>query len=264
MPTNEVVPGTAALTKGLAVLRAISASGPSARFATLREATKLPKATLSRILKALQVEGLIKVDPRDNGYQLGLAFLRLAFEVLDQMSIRDVAHEEMVRLGMQTSESIHLAVLDGREAVYVDIVESSQPVASIGRLGSISAIHAAASGKVIAANLTPEKLEGLLQTLKLTRLTDNTITSAKVLRLHLAEIRAQGYAFNDEEENIGIKGVASPVFDITGQVVASIGISIPSFRFDRSRLDHYVSAAMETARLVSAKLGSHGRANGSP
>jgi DNA-binding IclR family transcriptional regulator len=244
------------LTKGIQVLRAISAEGRHVRFASLQTRTGLPKATLYRILKALMAEGLVRFEPKDGTYHLGLSFLRLAFQVLGQLDIRDLAHEEMMRLSERTSEAIHLAVLDGMEAVYIDLVESSQPVGSVGRLGSISAFHAAASGKVIAANLAPDTLERLLQDLELTKLTRNTITSMKILRQQFATIREQGYAVNEEEEMAGIHGVAAPVFNITGEVVASIGITIPSYRYEASHLKFYADSAMETARIVSAKFGN--------
>lgn len=259
MSSSELVPGTLALTKGIQVLRAISAEGRNARFASLMARTGFPKPTLYRILKALMMEGLVRHEPKDGSYHLGVSFLRLAFQVLEQLDIRDIAHAEMKRLSEHTSEAIHLAVIDGTEAVYIDLVESSQPVGHVGRLGSISALHAAASGKAIAANLPPDVLERLLKETPLTKLTPNTITSVKTLKQQFATIREQGYAVNDEEEIEGIQGVAAPVFDLTGDVVASIGISIPSYRFDKSKLKFYADGAIETARSISAKLGNLAR-----
>jgi DNA-binding IclR family transcriptional regulator len=252
----DLVPGTQALTKGIQVLRAISAEGRNTRFANLQARTGLPKPTLYRILKALMAEGLIRFEAKDSTYHLGLSFLRLAFQVLEELDIRDLAHEEMMRLSERTSEAIHLAVIEGFEAVYIDLVESNQPVGSVGRLGSSSALHAAASGKVIAAYLAPEALERLLGQLELPKLTKNTITSLKALRQEFAEIRDRGYAVNDEEETEGIQGVAAPVFNMAGEVVASIGISIPRFRYSSSKLKFYADSAMSTAKTISAKLGN--------
>jgi DNA-binding IclR family transcriptional regulator len=252
----DLVPGTQALTKGIQVLRAIAAEGRNTRFANLQARTGLPKPTLYRILKALMAEGLVRFEPKDNTYHLGLSFLRLAFQVLEELDIRDLAHEEMMRLSERTSEAIHLAVIEGFEAVYIDLVESNQPVGSVGRLGSSSALHAAASGKVIAAYLAPDALERLLEQLELPKLTKNTITSLKALRQEFAEIRDRGYAVNDEEETEGIQGVAAPVFNMAGEVVASIGISIPRFRYSPSKLKFYADSAIATARTISAKLGN--------
>jgi DNA-binding IclR family transcriptional regulator len=253
--SSELIPGTQALTKGIQVLRAISNEGRDARFMNLLKQTGFPKPTLHRILKALMAEGLVRQDPKTGNYVLGVSFLRLAFQVLEQLDIRAVAHEEMLRLSELTHEASHLAVLDGLEVVYVDLVESRQPVGHVGRLGSVTAVHAAASGKVIAAYMQADTLERLLQNLKLPKLTKHTITSMEVLRRQFEEIRQRGYALNEEEEMDGVLGVAAPVFTLTGEVVGSIGISIPSYRYDVSKLNFYADSVMDAARLTSAKMG---------
>lgn len=256
MSTSDLIPGTQALTKGIQVLRAISDEGRNARFADIQKRTGFPKPTLHRMIRALVGEGLVRHDVKDGSYHLGLSFLKLAFQVLEQLDIREVAHEDLKRLSELTHEAVHLAVLDGNDAVYVDIAESSQAVGAVGRLGSISALHAAASGKVIAAFLTPEAQLQLIESLELTKLTPHTITSKELLLEELAAIRQAGYATNNEEETSGILGVAAPIFDLSGQVVGSIGISIPSFRYKEKQLPFYAESTVEAARTISAKLGN--------
>lgn len=257
MATNPgIVPGTRALSKGISILRAISSEHPAPSFAHLRKKTGLPKATLSRILKTLIAEGLVRFETRDSSYHLGLYFLRLAFQVLEELDIRDIAHAELLKLRDQTSEAVHLGILDGLEVVYIDMVESKQAVGPIGRLGSSSSLHSAASGKVIAAFLSLNQLADILPQLKLTKFTAKTITSRKILKTHLEQIRRQGYALNEEEEVSGVNGVAAPIFGHHGEVVASIGITIPSYRYEPSKIKFYVSSVIETSRMISLKLGS--------
>jgi DNA-binding IclR family transcriptional regulator len=260
MATNpHALPGTQALSKGISILRAISSEHPAPRFARLRQKTSLPKATLSRILKTLAAEGLVRFESRDSSYHLGLSFLRLAFQVLEELDIRDIAHAELLKLRDQTSEAVHLGILDGLEVVYIDMVESKQAVGPIGRLGSSSSLHGAASGKVIVAYLKPGELAEMLPQMKLTRFTVNTITSQKRFKSHLEEIRRQGYAVNEEEEVTGVNGVAAPIFGHSREVVASIGITIPSYRYDPSNIKFYSSSVIETARIVSGRLGNSER-----
>ncbi|WP_058545179.1 IclR family transcriptional regulator [Pseudomonas fluorescens] len=256
MASSESIPGTLALTKGIQVLRAISEGGRNARFADLMAQTGFPKPTLYRIIKALMVEGLVRHDPKSGSYHLGVGFLRLAFQVLEQLDIREVAHEELKRLSHHTSEAVHLAVLDGRDTVYIDIAESSQAIGAVGKLGSTSATYAAASGKVIVAFLPNDALRRLVDGLELSPLTAHTVTSKNKLLEELAAIRERGYALNEEEETPGIHGVAAPIFNLSGEVIASIGISIPSFRYDAARLQFYVDGAVSAARDISAKLGN--------
>ena len=92
------VPGTAALSKGIAVMRAIADDDRAPAFARLQESTGLPKGTLHRMLRALIAEGLVRYEPRDRTYHLGLALLRLAYRVLEDLDVRDVARDELLRL----------------------------------------------------------------------------------------------------------------------------------------------------------------------
>lgn len=255
MTSKEGVPGTQALTKGIHVLRAIAAEGRKAYFADLMKTTGFPKPTLYRILKALISEGLIRHEPKDGSYHLGISFLRLALQVLKQLDIREVAHEDMIRLSDTTGEAVHLAILDGTSVLYVDAVESTHPVGPTGRLGTQSTLHASASGKAIAANLSSATMTRILKALELTKFTSKTISSLDRLQKNFEHIRKCGYATNEEEEAEGIHGVAAPIFNLAGEVVGSVAVSIPSYRFQEDRMNFYADAVKSAAKSISSRLG---------
>ncbi len=255
MTATQGVRGTAALSKGISVIRAVANEGPASSFSRIQAATRLPRGTLHRLLRALTAEGLIRYDGDGKTYHLGLAFLTLTYQVLDELDIRDVARSELVRLRDCTGEAVHLAVHDDLRAIYIEVVESGRAVGPIARIGSSSELHCSAVGKAIAAFLPPEQLRDVLHRLPMTKSTPKTISSRSALKSHLETVRELGHALNEEEESIGIHGVAAPVFNRFGTVMASICLTIPSYRFDPSGLDGYASAVMNAGRAVSERMG---------
>ncbi len=258
MSTTEMVPGTAALTKGISVLRAIADEEEAPLFSRLQSVTSLPKGTLHRILKALTLEGLVRYESRNRTYHLGLHLLKLAYQVLEDMDIRDIARSELVRLRDLTGEAVHFAIRDNIKAVYIDVVESKHAVGPIAKIGSSSEFNNSAVGKAILANLPPGEQSEVIARCPMTRSTPNSITSRRRLKTHLDDVRRLGYAFNAEEETIGIHGIAAPVFDHHGDVVASICITIPSYRFETQNLETYIAAAIDSAKAVSRGMGHSG------
>ena len=251
----ETVPGTAALIKGISVIRAIADEERAPTFSHLVEATRLPKGTLHRMLKALVAEGLVRHQASDRTYHLGLHLLSLAYRVLEDLDVRDVAREELVRLRDITGEAVHLAVHDDIRAVYIDVVESGLAVGPIAKLGSAAELHSTAVGKAIAAFLPPVEQGDVLRRLPMTRLTEFTITSRRDLKAHLKAVARQGYALNQQEENLGIHGIAAPVFNHLGLVVASVCTTIPSYRYQPSKLGSNAAAVMDAAAAVSRRMG---------
>ena len=252
---TETVPGTAALVKGISVLRIIAEEEEPASFSRLHAVTNLPKGTLHRILKALTAEGLVRFERRDKTYHLGLHLLSLAYQVLEDMDIRDIARSELVRLRDLTGEAVHLAVPDDLRAVYIEEIESRLAVGPIAKIGSSSELHCSAVGKTIAAYLPPEQQLDVIKRLPMAKLTPHTITSRRRLKAHLEVIRTQGYALNEEEEMIGVHGIAAPVFGHRGDVVASVCTTIPSYRYDSSKLASYVAWVVDAANAVSRRMG---------
>ena len=252
----DAVPGTAALTKGISVMRAIAGENRAPVFARVQESTQLPKATLHRMLKALMAEGFIRFQRTDRTYHLGLGLLSLAYQVLEDLDIRDIARDELVRLRDITGEAAALAVHDDLRAVYIDLVESGLAVGPIDRIGSTSELHSSAVGKAIAAFLPPAEQGDIIRRLPMSPLTKYTITSRRALRAHLNEVARKGYALNEQEQALGIHGIAAPIRNHLGLVTAAVCSTIPSYRYDASRLVANAQAVMEAAARISRRMGN--------
>ena len=254
----EAVPGTAALTKGISVMRAIAGEDRAPVFVRLAKATGLPKPTLHRMLKALMAEGFVRYQETDRTYHLGLGLLSLAYQVLEDLDIRDIARDELVRLRDVTGEAVALAVHDDLQAVYIDLVESGLAVGPIDRIGSTSELHSSAVGKAMLAFLPATEQSDTLRRLRMTRLTEYTITSRRGLRAHLREVFQLGYAVNAEEQALGLHGIAAPIRNHLGLVTAAVCSTIPSYRYDPSRLSANAKAVMEAAARISRRMGNGG------
>jgi DNA-binding IclR family transcriptional regulator len=247
--------GTGALDKGLNLLAHVCAAPEPPRFTDLLRETALPKATLHRLLGALVAHGLLAVDARDQTYRVGLRALEMAQQSWQDLDVRGAAADEILRLGVKTGETVHLAVLDDTEVVYIDKVESSQRIRMFSAIGKRGPLHCTGVGKAMLAFVEDGAREKLIDRLPLKRFTQHTFATKAALAKHLAEIRGRGYAKDLEEHELGIRCAAAPIFDYRGQVVASVSVTAPSFRLTLEYLDAIAPDVVETARNITRKLG---------
>ena len=247
--------GTGALDKGLALLARVSDAPTPPRFVDLMRDTGLPKATLHRLLGALLAHRLIALDPRDQTYVVGLRALEMAQRSWHGMDVRAAAAEDILQLGEKTGDTVHLAVLDGTEVVYIDKVESRQQIRMFSAVGKRGPLHCTGVGKAMIAFVDDGRRAELVQRLALKKFTANTFTSRAAFLKHLDEIRARGYARDLEEHELGIRCAAAPIFDYRGDVVASVSVTAPSFRLTPERLDKIAPFVVQAARSITRKLG---------
>jgi DNA-binding IclR family transcriptional regulator len=168
----------------------------------------------------------------------------------------------MERLRDTCNETTHLVILDGADVVYIEKLESSHPVRIDSQVGGRTPAFCVAHGKVLLAH-HPELAERILAG-KLPRFTSRTLTDPEVLRRDMARTRRQGYAMNNQEWREGVCGIAAPIWDRTGTVVAALSLSMPATRFTKVRLDTMLPVLKEIAREVSRALGFPGPAAAGP
>jgi IclR family KDG regulon transcriptional repressor len=164
----------------------------------------------------------------------------------------------MEELADQYRETIHLAVLDDSQVVYVDKLEGKQAVrVELTSLGTRLYAHCSALGKVLLAHEPEENVKRIVKLEGLPRFTANTITDAGELEQALVKVRKQGYATDQEEILSDLCCIGAPIHDHTGQVIAAISMSVPAYRFQRSQVE-LRKAVMRTGNLISERLGYYG------
>jgi DNA-binding IclR family transcriptional regulator len=164
----------------------------------------------------------------------------------------------MQRLSELSRETVHLGVLDGFEVMFIGHIESSESLRMSGRVGRRTPAHSSSLGKAILAWADEAALQRYLDRSPLTAQTARTITDPKRLLRALEEVRARGYATDEEENRVGIQCVGAPVRDHTGRVVAAISVSGPSFRFTAERAADTAPHLLEAAAGISERMGWRG------
>ncbi len=160
----------------------------------------------------------------------------------------------MERLRDHTGEEVHLAVLDGDEAVYVAKVDGLQPVQVVSGIGSRCPAYCVSTGKALLAYAEPDYINRLIAHV-LVPYTERTLATPDSLAKELARVRQYGYAVNRREWRAEVSGVAAPILDGTQQVIAAIGICGPSTRLDEESISANASIVVDVAKELSAHLG---------
>jgi DNA-binding IclR family transcriptional regulator len=236
--------------------------GQSSQGISIRELSaklKLPKGTSHRLLSSLSYFGYVRQDPKTKDYFLGLKLVELGQLLLSQLDLRKEAEPFLRDLAERTRETVHLVFLDRNEIVYIDKVETDQNSSGLrmaSRVGLRNPAHSCAVGKVLLSHLSEEELNSIIKEKGLGKRTENTITNPAQLKEHLKNVRAQGYAIDDEENEKGTRCVAAPVYNEGGKAVAAISISGPAFRVTKKIIQESLKKEVtEAAFNISQRLG---------
>ncbi|MEO6571343.1 MAG: IclR family transcriptional regulator [Ilumatobacteraceae bacterium] len=216
----------------------------------------IAKSTAHRLLATLTDEGLLEQDPATGRYHLGLAVFDMA-AAAQSMDLHEAVSSPMTELRNRTRETVQVAVLDGRDVVYVERLDSQHTLRLFLEVGRRNPAHATGCGKALLAFLPPDQLDRTLRGWTLVAKTHHTIIDHAVLRADLTTARQRGYAVNREESEVGIISVAAPIRDVSGRVSAAISVAGPCDRLEAHELP-LAQATMEVAALVSRRLGHRG------
>ena len=218
---------------------------------------KVAKSSAHDLMSSLAKLGFLH-KTEDNRYRLGWRLVTLSETLLATTELRKEARPVLEDLAAQYQETIHLAVLDDTQAVYVDKLEGRQAVrVELTSLGARLYAHCSALGKVLLAYSEEQEVKRIVQTAGLPRFTANTITDEEELLQNLAKIRKQGFAYDLEEILPDLCCVAAPIYEYSGHVIAAISMSIPAFRFRRSQME-FRDGVMRAAKKISKRLGYYG------
>ena len=213
------------------------------------------KSSVYRILETLQTRELVEKDELTNKYKLGLGFLRFSASVQEKLEITAIAKPCLEELVEITQESAHLCILSKNKAVCIERKNSSGIINISANIGDEEPVHCSAVGKTLAAFLPEDKLDKILKKTELKQFTPRTMTSKPALLACFEKIRQQGYAIDDEEIYTGVRCVAAPVRDYSGNVIASVGVSGSAGRIQPDNIEQYAEFVKEFALKISSKLG---------
>ena len=242
-----------ALVKGIAVVNILAGHRAPMRLADIVARLDLPRGTVVRLLDALCDAQLIATD-LSGRYRLGPRCAIWGAEFLSSLELREVASDAMVKLSQLSNETCHLGIRDGDSVVYVRKVESPHSLRMVSRVGGTNPLHSTGLGKALLAFLPVEDQEAYLAR-PLERRTPQTIVDPGVLATELERIRANGYAVDDIENEVGVRCIGAPLFDHLGELVGSISLAGPSMRMTWERVEQLKGPLLEAAQAISMSLG---------
>lgn len=250
------------------VLNLFSVERPEWGVSEVAEALGSPRSSASGLMSALAAQGLLQRTGKRR-YRLGWRVMALSQVLMETTEFRTESREGMEYLLSQFGETVHLAALERGQVIYVDKMQGTRAVqVSVSGRGMKFAAHASSVGKAILAHRPWGEVAEILDVEGMETFTLNTITNLEDFKRELALVRNRGCAYDIEEGMAELSCVAAPIRDHTQEVVASMSLSVPAYRFERGK-DRYRAALMETTRKVSQNLGytgikrsSRSRANG--
>lgn len=242
------------VTSALQLLKVYSVDEAELGISALAKELGVAKSTAHRLAVTLAAEGFLEQNPDNGRYRLGLALFELGTLVRRRMDVSTLGLPLLGALRDATQEAIHLAMLAQSDIVYLYNLESSQAVGTRSYLGMRKPAFCTSEGRVLLAFGPPEQAAAVLKEGGAAR-TPNTITDFKSLARVLDEVRQSGYAVDDEESEIGMRGLAAPVRNATGRVIAAVGLSAPMQRLTKKDLRKLVPQVVGTADGISARMG---------
>ena len=248
--------GTRAVVRAITVLKALGRSTNAYGITQLGAATGLSKATVFRLLGALENEGMVARDGSSGAYRLGPQVISLGASALSTTDLRAIAHDELVRLTNESGETATLEVLTDGEIVILDEVQARFLFGATPEIGRSWPAHATSTGKLLMALSNPAPAVP-----RLTRLATRTITSKADFERELARIRHAGYASAVDELEPGLVAMAAPVRNHLGYVVAALSLNGPGTRLGPKRRRALLPKLCRAANRVSRRLGASVRSS---
>jgi len=254
MPTNHESPSVA-VDRALAMLEAVAHEPEGLSNAEISRKLQIPKSSASYILRTLEKQGYLHRDGGNGKYRVGLKILSLSRGALSGIDVREVALPIMRHLMEKTNLTCHLAILDGPEAVYIEKVEPTGFIRMDTWVGRRMRVHATSVGKALVAHIPQEQLEKIISERSMEKRTPKTITTLPRFLKELEKVRAQGYAVDDEENNMGARCVGAPVFNQQGMIEASVGLSGTINQVNSQTMPRILEHLKDAARHISMQLG---------
>ncbi|RKT10307.1 IclR family transcriptional regulator [Paraburkholderia sp. RAU2J] len=237
--------------RGLAVIEVMGQGASRQTLGEIAERVGLPRTAVRRFLMTLIDLAFVATDGKY--YWLTPRVLRLGLSYLSSLPYWRDAQTTLEELSTRVRQSCALSVLDGSDLVYILRQHSKRILAMSPTLGSRLPAHVVSMGRVLLAGLPDAELDAYLQGATLQQLTSATLTDKTILRERILQARAQGYAWVDGELDESICGLAVPVRDKQGAIIAAINISLPAGQYaEGDAIQHYLPELRQAASHLRA------------
>ncbi|MDF2524310.1 MAG: IclR family transcriptional regulator [Clostridiales bacterium] len=242
--------------KVFTIIETLAEAGEPMRIQDIAAALSMSTSTVFRFLTTLTKCGYISQNPETSKYYLTFKICSIANKLDLNSSMRDIARPFLRTLSKIFEESVCIAIEQDMSMVYLDVIEGQgQILRTMQRIGNIAPMHCTGVGKLFLTEYSPSKLNKLISSKGLTSFTQNTFTNKEDLLTELQNVKNLGYAYDNEECEIGARCIAAPIRAYDGRIIAGISVTGPSFRMTDERLNKNLPHLLGTAELISKALG---------
>ena len=258
-PSSEGVKKNQSLRKALQILEGMTRIPLPARLQDIAFSLKMPQSTVLRFLNTFIDYGYVSQDQDTSCYYLTLKLAEIGSRVRDSLPFQNSLAKYVKQVAQKFNESASLCIEHDMQMVYVVTQDSpSRMLQTLHRIGRIAPMHATGVGKLHLLNYSDTKLAELEEKFGLPKLTDHTITDMDSLNKEIAHIRKQDYALDNEECEEGVRCIAVPVRNFSGEVAAAISLSAPVARLDQERVKDIIQYLKNIGAEASKELGWNG------
>jgi DNA-binding IclR family transcriptional regulator len=241
------------LHKALDILETIGEGRSGFALTDLARALDLPKPTAYRIVATMETRGYIARN-KNGHYQMTRKLSDLWQNESEEDLLLRAAKPVMQQLVESCRETVNLGVLDAAEVVVVSMVESPQSIRMISKVGNRRYLHSTALGKVLLSGLPEKEVDRLIRIQGLPRLTPRTLVSRQSLAKELARVLKQGYALDNEENELDGRCLGAGIVNQSGRIAAALSISAPTFRMDMARVKSLAGELRDACRDISSAM----------
>jgi DNA-binding IclR family transcriptional regulator len=257
--TPQETPSIQSLDRGLTILETVAKSPGPVSLDELAELLAIDRSSVFRLANTLKRRGFLAYPSNRKDYVLGSSIWSLSREYSWGSTLADISREHLRRLANTVSETAHLAIREGKQALFVNHAAINQVLSVAGQTGELVPLYCTAHGKALLCDYERADLEKLFGSGPLRAYTPSTITSISRLASHCAQYKADGFASDESEYLAGVRCLAAPIRDPEGVIVGSIGISAPLSRFPEERSAVIAKEVCNTAREIGKLLINDGQ-----
>ena len=258
-PVSEGIKKNQSLRKALQILEGMTRIPTPARLQDIARTLKMPQSTLLRFLNTFIDFGYVSQDQDTSCYYLTLKLAETGSRVRDNFPFQSSLSKYIRQVAHYFNESASLCIEHDMQMVYVVTQDSpSRMLKTLHRIGRIAPMHATGVGKLHLLNYSETQLEELEKRFGFPKYTDNTITSMESLKKEIAQVQKQDYALDNEECEEGVKCIAVPVRNYSGEIAAGISLSAPVTRLDKAKTEQIIHYLKSISEEASRELGWNG------
>ncbi|MEH7379266.1 IclR family transcriptional regulator [Bacillus sp. JJ1533] len=236
------------------ILKYLSTTDKPQSLQQIAKETELTSSTALKILDTLQLIGYVHKDEETKRFRLGKAIIKYANKALNSTEIKDLAQPYLEKLREQTTETVHMGILDQSNIIYITKLESFNPVSLYSRVGKAIPLYCSAMGKSILADQSDDQIEDYLNNHTLEKKTENTITTKEDFMKEINEIRKNGYAFDNEEHEQDIFCVGASI-TVNGKNHGAFSVSVPKYRITDEFITQIIEYVLACKRGIESELG---------